>query len=74
MKESPVILPKAIKNPTEVRGMRNANVSILYRELYNKDITPEKRFVDKNSGENGTSEQTYPEQAGIYYLKKTYLK
>ena len=25
--ESPVDLPKAIKNPTEVRGMKSANVS-----------------------------------------------
>ena len=24
--ESPVALPKAIKNPTEIRGMKNANV------------------------------------------------
>lgn len=29
MSESPIVLPKAIKNPTEISGMRNANVSLL---------------------------------------------
>ena len=33
MDESPVALPKALKNPTEVRGMKNANVS------YNADTS-----------------------------------
>ena len=27
MDESPISLPKAIKNPTELKGMKNANVS-----------------------------------------------
>lgn len=25
--ESPIALPKALKNPTEINGMKNANVS-----------------------------------------------
>ena len=29
LSESPVALPKAIKNPVEIQGMKNANVSII---------------------------------------------
>lgn len=27
--ESPIALPKALKNPTEINGMKNANVSMV---------------------------------------------
>ena len=34
LKDSPVALPKAIKNPTEIEGMKNANVSNASSDLH----------------------------------------
>lgn len=32
-KDSPIALPKSVKNPTEIKGMKRAHVSIIYISL-----------------------------------------
>lgn len=32
-KDSPIALPKSVKNPTEIEGMKKAHVSIIYISL-----------------------------------------
>lgn len=34
-KDSPIALPKSVKNPTEIDGMKRAHVSIIYIDLFN---------------------------------------